>query len=635
MRYLRDDFVTKQPANSGTGAAEARSRQSLGDLREELFVMTRSYVYHPSFVVLDVGGGPILQSGSITNDQSQARDRQILYNFTGRANFLRDKPYQGSVFFEHMNPTLSVAPGQSLTQQNERYGVDMSLLAPATPVPLRLEAARSHNQGRGADRIIDDQTDRFSLRGTRSFGGFGSTVAQYQAAQEQSLSGSPNLPIQGSTSGNQSLNVDTRLALGSNRQYDVTNLMTINRQSYTLENSRLPDRADGRFALDLRGRHTKELSSSAQLNYTSSTQGDLSSTLASVAAGLSYWPSQNVTASVGVRGDDSETRQYSLRTKGIDGSLRYMHALPLGVGQVTYALRRDQREQVATASQTGVIGERVLISGIGFVSLGRQHVSAGSITVSNAARTQTFAEGIDYILSVVGYETRLQRVAGGNILDGQEILVDYSYDVGGSYAYTQTDQTLNLSWGLSSYLTAYVRRYVSAAHLDSGAPTFVLNNIESSAMGVRADVPLRLRMETMLGGNLERENRRETVAPYRREAGELYVDVEDPLFGIGSLRVGLRRTRVDYEQSAAQNTNLRGRELRYTTRWNGLNLFASASAEKDDGGLVPRSRMVGSLKAQWHYRRASLSLSLDRTRETQGDVNRSRSVALLTLRRNF
>jgi hypothetical protein len=634
VRYVRDELVTAEPGSGATPGI--RSRQGQSEFREELFVMTHSYVYHPNLLSLDIGGGPILQRGTFMSDAEQTQARGALYNFTSRATFLRDKPYQGSVFFEHLNPTVNVAPAQVITQENTRYGAEFSLLAPVTPVPLHLEATRSHFQGSGIDRVIDDQIDRLDLRASRSYGALGSTQVQYQATQQRSMSGSPNLPIQASNSSNQALSVDSRFQFGEARQYDLINLITLNTQAYSLQGQNsIPDRRDGRMFLDLRGRHSKELQSFGSYNYSSSDQGELSSIVNSAAAGLNYTPRPEFAAGVGVHGDENQTKQLTTSSHGADGSLRYQIALPLGVAQMSYALRYDQREQRAIAAQTSVIGERITLTGTTFVALGHQHVSAGSVVVNNATRTQSFVEGSDYVLGLVGAETRLQRLIGGAIVDGQDLLVDYSYDVGGTFAYTQADQTLYLNWGLKSYVNAYFRYVDSEPHLSSGTPSFPLNIVHSSLYGVRADVPLKLPMDLMLGGSLERENRRETIAPYRREAAELYAQAEDPFFGAGNIRVATRRNRVDYENST-QNVNLLGYDLRYGARfWLGVDLSANASYEYDNGALIPRRRMITSVKAQWQYRKLNLGFDLGRTLETQGEFKRSRTLAQALARRDF
>ncbi len=627
-RFLRDEIVTAQPGG-------APSRQMQSDLRQEVFFMTHSYAYHPGFVSLDIGGGPILQRQSFTADSGDAQSQGALYNFTGRANFLRDKPYRGSVFYDHLNPTVSVSPGQVLTQQNTRYGFDFALLAPVTPVPLYIDATRSHFQGRGADRVIDDQVDRVGLRATRSFGALGSTQFQYQNTHQESMSGSPNIPIQSSAAASQGFSLDSRFQFGGARQYDLVNLLNYNTQSYALEQGAIPDRRDLRVLFDLRGRLSESLQTFGNYSYSASSQGEIVSALNAASAGLSYTIAKDLTTTLGVRGEDNQTNQFSAQLYGVDGSARYQHALAGGTAQASYGVRYDLHDQHAVASQTPVLGERITLTGTTYSALAHQHVTAGSVTLSNLTRTQTFIEGHDYTLTVVGLETRVQRLIGGNILDGQDVLVDYSYDVGGTYAYTQTDQTMNLGWNLRSYLNLYYRLYDSASQLTSGAPTFQLNTIRSNLFGARTDLPLAKSFELMVGGGWELEDRRETISPYRRIAEDAYVQTEEPLFSSGTLRFSTRRLRVDYENSI-QNINLTGYDFRYWSRhWFGLDVSADAGYEVDTGTPVERSRVTASLKAQWRYRKASLTFDLGHTRETQAALDRSRTLVQILARREF
>jgi hypothetical protein len=628
-RYLNDEIQTGQP---GTGG---QTRQSQSDLRQEVFVMTHSYAYHPNLLSLDIGGGPILQRQTFTDDASYTRSQGVDYNLTGKATFLRDKPYRGSVFYDHLNPTLSVAPGQVLTQQNTRYGLDFSLLSPVTPVPMYVDATRSHFQGRGADRIIDDKVDRVNFRASRSWGALGSTQFQFQNTHQESLSGNPNIPIQASSSNSQGMNLDSRFQFGASRQYDLVNLVSYNTQSYALEQGPFPERSDKRLFLDLRGRHSDRLQTFGSYNFSSSVQGELASTLNAVAAGLTYLPRKDLTTTFGVRGEENRTNQFSAQLYGVDGSARYERPLLAGVGQASYGLRYDVRDQQAVANVTNVIGERIVLVGTAYNPLSHQRVTAGSVVVSNVTRTQTFIEGLDYTLTVIGLETRLQRLIGGNILDGQEVLVDYSYDVGGTYAYAQTDQTLNLSWGLRNLVNVYYRYYDSAPHLTSGTPTFQLNTIRSHLIGTRADVPLATSFELTLGGGWEGEDRQETIAPYRRRASDVYVQTEEPIFRTGRFRLSGRRVQVDYENST-QNVNLTGYDLRYSSRyWFGLEVSADAGYERDTGAPIPRTRVLGSLKAQWRYRKVSLTFDAGHTRETQGATDRSRTLVQLLGRRDF
>jgi hypothetical protein len=336
-----------------------------------------------------------------------------------------------------------------------------------------------------------------------------------------------------------------------------------------------------------------------------------------------------------VRGESSDTRQFAARSHGIDGSVRYDRQLPLGTGQVSYGVRYDSRAQQAVTAQTNALGERVTLSGVAHVALTHPYVIAGTVTVTNAGRTQSFVPGIDYVLTTVGTETRLQRLIGGNILDGEQLLVDYAYDVGGTYAYSQLDQTLNLNWAVSRYINTYLRYFTSLPRLASGSPSFPLNEVQSVTSGLRADLPLKLGLPISIGGGIEVETRKETVSPYRRLAEDLYIQSEEPVFGLGYIRASTRRSRIEYS-IAAQNSDLRGSELRFWSRqWFGMDVTAALNSERDEAGSLPRRRVDSSIGLQWQKRKFSLSSSLVRTHETQAGVERDRTTFQFLARREL
>ena len=635
LRYAGDS------ASSGQSFGAAPFRQSQGGFRTELFVMTHSYVYHPNLLTLDIGGGPILHNDSIQSGGNAlsgpdtTTSRGALYNFTARANLLRDKPYRGTLFFEHLNPTVSVAPGQVMMQENTRYGGDVALSGPLLPVAAQAGFSHAETKGRGSDRQIDNSVDQFTFGARRSFGALGSSNLQWQSTRQTSVSGSDLLPIQASSGQSDSALLDTRLQFGSRGQYDFTNQLSVNAQTYALGATPLPDYRDVRGVFDLRARHSERVQTHGAYSIDHSTQGELDVTGQSASAGVNVWPMTGMEAAAGVHADSSDTRQFQSRVNGWDGSARYQHELPVGLVQASYGVRQDARSQQSASAQTPVLGESAALPAIGYAVLGHQRVLAGSLVVSNAARTQVFTQGIDYQVVVVGQDTRLQRLAGGAILEGEQVLVDYSYDTGGTYAYEQLDQTFNLNWGVSRFVNVYYRRNASSPRLTSGLPTAPLNTIAGRTIGVRADVPLRLGVAMTVGGGLEREMREETIAPFRRGSDELYVQTDEPPFDLGFFRATRRHSRTDYA-AATQNSAIVSTELRYWSRqWFGIDLTAAMSNEREAGGLLARRRSERSLGLQWQERQLTVTGSYVRVLETQGDFLRTRSSFQLLARRAF
>jgi hypothetical protein len=624
--YLNDGLSTKQTGAAGT------SSQKQTNLREEIFVMSHSYVYHPNFLTLDIGGGPIRQDTSIDLDGNQTNSGKTLYSFTGRANFLRDKPVHGSLFYDHLNPTVSVAPGEIMVQESSRYGFDFSMSSPSLGFPLNLGYVHTQTQGSGAGRILDDELEQLNFNISRSFGALGSTSLHYQMADQTSRSGSLSLPIQATTSTSHGLNMNTRLQFGADQQYDLTNNISLNRRESTLAQESLPDQGDFGFLLDLRARPSKQLSLFGTYNQNRNDQGDTQLVTQSLSSGLSYLPLPDLETSLGIRMDQSDADQYALRSRALDGSLRYKRPLWLGNLQISYGAKYDQRDQQASNPLISIIDEQHTLPGTNQVALSNPNVVTGSVVVTNLTQTQTFLENVDYLLIVVGAETRLQRLVSGSILDGEDVLVDYTYDIGGSYASIQLDQTLSLNWNISRNIDAYFRWFDSSSEITSGVSTFPLNQVRSVLLGMRAEVPLNLGVS--VGGSYESEDRHETISPFRRGAGDLFLQTAEPLFGLVNLRLTGRRSRISYELSS-QDVDLTGYELRLWARRFGIDLSGVVSYEEDLGGPTPRSRRDASVNAVWRERKVTVTASLIYSHELQDEFVQDHTMFRLTGRRDF
>lgn len=618
--YLRD------------GLSSGASDQKQANLREEIFVMSHSYVYHPNFLTLDIGGGPIRQDSSIDSSGAQTSSGNTLYNFTGRASFLRDKPIRGALFYDHLNPTVSVAPGEIMMQENNRYGLDFSMSGSSIGFPLNLGYVHTQTQGSGAGRILDDQLDQFNFNISRSFGALGSSSLQYQAADQASRSGNLNLPIQAATTSSQGLNLNTRLQFGDAQQYDLLNNISFNSRRYSLALGNQTDQSDFGFLLDFRARPSRRLSLYGTYNQNRNDQGITNVVTQSLASGLSFIPYPDLETDLGIRMEQNDSDQYALHSRALDGSVRYKFSLPLGKLQASYGAKYDQRDQQATNPLVSVLDEQHTLTGTNQVSLSKPHVVTGSVVVTNLTQTQTYAENVDYLIVVVGTETRLQRLASGVILDGEDVLVDYTYDIGGSYASTQLDQTLNLNWNIARNIDAYFRWFDSSPDITSGVSTFQLNKVRDVLLGMRAEVPLDFGLT--VGGSYETEDRNETISPFKRGAGDIFLQTAAPVFGLANMRLTGRRSRISYDYSS-QDVDLAGYELRLWTRRFGIDLNGVASYEQDLGGPTPRKRQDASANAVWRERKVTVTASFVYSHELQGDYVRDHSMFRLTGRRDF
>ena len=634
--YLRDDNDTViGPHELALGSA---TNQTVSRLRTEIFLLMHGYAYLPGLLSLDLGAGPVVDWSSYAASDGTTRSTKALYNLSLRASVLRDKPYRGTVYFEHLNPSQSVGPAQVMLTESERYGVDLALREPATTVPLRLEASRSRQQGRSTEQTLDDRIDQASLRADGRIGKLGDTQLHFRSARQESLSGSTGLPVQATRSDSDGATLDTRLRFGALRQYDLDNNIAFNSQRFsTPHGDAIAQNRDYRFALNLGAVHSQEWQSNGRYVLSGARVDSQSTTVNALSGGTTWRPFADTFATLTGDADITRTTQLDASRGAMSASATHQRDLAGGKASATYSYAFSRRDQQAKAGEAAVVGERLMLTGTALVALRNPQVVTGSVVVSNLSRTQVYAEGVDYLLSALGLAARIQRVVGGNIVDGQELLVDYAFDVGGTYALSQTDHSLNLNWAYQSYLSVFYRFQDSAPRLQSGAPTFDLNPVRATLLGARADVPLAwTATDLQLGGAIEREDRREAISPYERTLQEVYLQAPVPFTERSHIRIGARRSRVDYDNSPEQAVRLVAYDVRlWAQPFYGFDFSVDASRERDTGAAVARERRFLAARATWRVRQFRMNFDLTHTDESQAGTQRKRLYAQLVLRRDF
>ena len=614
------------------GFTSGSSRQTQSDLSEKVFVMTHSYVFHPNFLTLDIGGGFTREDLSLDTNAGTTRSGENLFSFPTHANFLSGKPIQGSLFYDHLNPSVSVAPGEIMVQETDQYGFHFSMSNVDLGLPLSVGYTHNQIQGKSTGRIIDEELEQINFNISHAFGSLGSSNFHFQSADQSSRSGSLSLPIQASTSSFQGANLNTRLQFGEENKYGLTNNIFYNKRKYALALVDQPEQSDFGFLLDFRGYPSKKLNYFGTYNLNRSDQGLTNLTIQSLIGGFSYLPATNLETSFSLKTERNEATQYRLQSNSADGSIRYKFPLWPGNMQISYAARYEQRDQQASNPLVDILDEQHTLSGTTQIPLNNLHVVAGSVVVTNQAQTQTYIENVDYILILIGAETRIQRLIGGNIIDGDTVLVDYTYDIGGSYASNQLDQTLNLNWRLARDIEAYFRLYDSSPNITSGFSSYQLNKVRDILLGFRAEAPLIKGFS--LGGSIETEDRDETISPYRRLAGDVFLQTTEPVFSFLNLRATARQSFVNYTLSS-QDQELRAYEIRAWARRFGVDFNGSAGMEEDVGAPIPRKREDYSLNAVWRKRKLTLTSGLTYTRESQGSYSRDHTIFRISGKRDF
>ena len=627
-RYFGDEVKTEQ-------GSESSERQRQFNIRQELFINTRSYIYHPNLLDLHLSGGPIYESSSLNINDDKTDQSAKLYSIVARANILQEKPYRSALFYERLNPTLQVGFGETAISTNTRHGLELSLSEVVTPIPINIEWSQSNNKTSGTNRIINDRVNRLSLRSSRTLGQLGSSTLRAFSTRQESLSGNPNQPIQSARLQSDGLDLHTRLRFGANNKHELNNTLSFSRESVAINLGAVPDRSDFRFSTDIRSQLSKQMRSFTSLSHTSNSQGTLDTTTNRLAASLDYQPNENLFTRAGLRGNQSTSDQISTELFGVNGLIRYDHKLPIGVATLSYATSYDRQSQESINNRFDIIDESIIFNGLTPIALSKTRVFNNSIVISNTSRSQVFIEGLDYALSVVGLTTRIERLSGGNILNGEQVLVDYAVNAGGTFRSTQMDQTFSARWRLSNYIEAGYQYSSSRPELTSGFAGFQLNRFKSHLLTLRGEYPLLNILDLRMGGNIEHESRIATADSFERETGELYIQTSLPFFTAANLRVGLRRTLLSHDDTQ-NDSDLRAIDIRFGSRHKyGIHVSLDASYEEDLQKTRSRRRFNSALRARGGFRKFRIEGELAYVKEQQGNFDRSRLHGQLTMTREF
>lgn len=229
------------------------------------------------------------------------------------------------------------------------------------------------------------------------------------------------------------------------------------------------------------------------------------------------------TASVGGQAF-SQPGSFRAQQWNVQGGLEYTKKVPMGRLDASVGAGFTDQHNGDRGSDLTIIDERHVFNDPFPVTLARRNVLPGSITVTSETGFPTYTEGLDYTVAYFSDRAELTRVVGGNIADGQTVLVDYtlgpepSNDIQStvtsvSVRYTFTEGALD---GLAFY-TTYRTQYFNIYADDPSQ--FVLDNVKELLYGTEyRHNSLLLRLEQVIHDstvNAYDNTRMEAIWDYR------------------------------------------------------------------------------------------------------------------------
>ncbi len=626
LRYRNNDQTTEV-------GDVTTSRESRIVTEQEIYVLTHSYIYHPSFLKVDLGLGPFFQQKKVDYGAGLIEEDESPWNMDARLHFLEEKPYPLNLYYIQNNSVT----GESLQRFESKYtkqGVNFSLLKPVTPIPLHIEGFQARTKGGGFDYIINDATDVFTFRSTIPSGDHGNHQLDYTTREVISESGRTSLPIQKTALTADSARLDSRLFFGAQRQIQLINNIAYLDQKSTRSEEQL------RITPNVTWQHSDKWRSQYSFNYLDDKQDQVTTQNRSGQGGFNYKMRQDLEFNADLHGNDTKITGSRLTSYGTAAAVNYSHTLPFGRVNLLAAARYDVNDRVVSEF-VPVRGESHILIGTIPDQLARDNIVLTSIRVFEVLPGGTEQEQVvgigsvcnpalfDILVTAIGAKTQITNcngIAGVSV----PFRVDYVFDPGGTVAYSTLTQNYQANLDLFQYYKFYAQFADSSNTIRSGAPTTPLDAYRNTLVGAQADYPLY--DIVTLGADVRYEDQRGTRISYDRYTADIYTQ-----FQIWSSSLKLSRYRVlqDYI-GEIEDIDLVRHRLQFRTRiWDGFIISFELMDEEDTGGVAPRRSRFQNLIGEWRMRKLTLKGEAKFTQDRTGLSGQDHARVLISLRRDF
>jgi len=608
-------------------------RETRTAMKEEVFVLTHSYIYHPNFLKMDLGVGPLFVQDELDNSLGRVTDKNTFYNVLADLYFLEGKPYPVRLYYHRDHPSISLSLTDRFEQQNTDYGFTLQLLRPLSPVNFTMEANRNETKGQGFNLIINDVVDQAKFRAYLPIDQAGYAQLLHSSTRSESNTHYIGQPQQLSKVQIDATTLDSRILWGDRGEFQLSNYL-----SYT-DRSELRPLKELRYTPSLTWRHSEQFRSFYNFSYLDSKQEEVSTRNVTAKAGAVRKWGETFDLGADARVENNKTTGLQLNNYGANLTATYSPKIDIGQLSFSASMGYDYNDRKA-ASSVPVRNLRLVMMGTTPVMLPQDYIfrttirvweifTAGGETELTVGVGAVCSAGVDILATAIDAKTQLTNCNG---IAGQQIQVrvDYDYDPGGTVAYSNFSQNYRAALNFLDYYNVYIGYRDNQIEVINGVPTLALEEIQNTSYGANAKYPWRDTI--MLELDVKYTNQNGTITSYDHQSYNASVQFA---FFSGTLRFAEQRTITDYVNSTeGVDLTRHSVQMRFRPIYR-MNFQFEVSDEKDVGSSLQRRTRNYSLNAEWRIRQLFLGAEVRLVEELQGTNERDRYMLRMIARREF
>jgi hypothetical protein len=406
-----------------------RRRSTELELRESIDLATEAFVLHPNFLHLDLFGRFGAQQTKTTFsgldleiDGRRGWTYDYLLEHSAIATFMQNSRVPLTLHSRRNQTYLSRQFGETLETVVSEHGARLTFREVTVPTELsfvRLEQDTTSRTGLSDFSIEQDTfrwdsayspTPRQYISWNYTFDDIRQTGATGQAFETRR-----HAAFLGHT-----------IDFGAEEQHNLNSSVSLFHEEGALELTRV------RWHEALRLRHTPRFETRYDYTLDYSTRPNVDQMLHRGSAGFRHRLFESLT-SVGRVGASRLTLENGSEfTSDVffgDLELQYTKRIPYGRLAAFTGINYTRQDDSGGEGSVLVVQEPHTFSPGGLIVIERRNIIINSIMITDAAGVFTYRPGLDYTVQVFGDRVEIRRVLGGEIIDGQAVLIDYRVQV--------------------------------------------------------------------------------------------------------------------------------------------------------------------------------------------------------------
>lgn len=461
---------------------------------------TKSYIWHPNFLLLDIGGeiNPASHKDFyiVMPDKADVRTMQRL---DIKATFFNRRPITLSTFAKFSNSKINRENLANYDSNSKEWGIYANYNNKILPVNLKYNWTSRIEDELLLNRVLKYERQNTSVNFTKSFSELDNNSLVLTSNQYNYQLGS-SAPVVSSLN---NINLNNSVSFDENRRYtfnssviyaDQRGLTNFNRIGI---NERISIELPYKFRLN------------SFYNYLNSDYNNTFSKQNVIGGSISHQLYLSLKSNISYSNYNIKSNSKSeSRNKG-EISFNYSKRIPTGKLRIDYAYQIDRYDIEATLDYMQINDEHLELTDGQIRLLDRENIEISSIVVKDATGTIIYTSGLDYQILENGNFIEIQRIPGGLISNGDIVLIDYQVLNSGPYKYDLHTNRLSVSIALFKKLLELYYRGTYQNYSNMENPGLVsINAYDQNILGARV-------MFDFLTLGFEYDDYSSTILPYK------------------------------------------------------------------------------------------------------------------------